>query len=919
MNHRLEAAVTRSAERPTRAAGAFRRFDAPRTRLGPIVMIALAFVAGSAHAEVEPDSASTPRAEANDQTTPAGTMVAGELVVELEAVEAEWFPRGPDGPRVVTPAFAEVGHVPTVPGPLIRAAAGTPIVVVVTNRLDRPIQVRGLVDRDDARPAGVPADAPGFLFADSLVVPVGETRTARFTPGREVSSFYYARLVPPEGALAPPNFVPGGIADEGAFMGALVIDPAGASSPPGERLLMITRWGSRDEPGSLDTTWKMMVNGRSWPFTERIELSVGDTASWRVINASSVDHPMHLHGFYFTVDGTGDTQADTVFAADARREAVTEMMQEYSSLRLRWVPERPGNWLFHCHLIRHMGELQRFEADRRSAPAPATRGPGEATHSDAEAGHAADGAGAMPEMDGMAGLITGITVHPRPGASSEDPEPIRRIELWTGRRDGIFGDQPELGFIVQEGADPPSPDSIRLSGSPLVLTRGEPTEIVVHNRLTFPLSVHWHGLELRSLYDGVGHWSGTPGSVRPPIPPGEMQRVVIEPVRAGTFFYHTHGEPGHELQQGLYGAFLVMEEGEDRDPDRDRVYVLGSRGAQIDAPPAINGELRPAAERFEPGRTYRLRFIHISPDEFKQVRLLRDDQPVRWTPLAKDGADLPETRRVPAAAELGIGVGEAYDFLWTPEEPGVHVLEVRTAFYPSRGGSVVQRQALAVGEVSDSAIRAATTGSDVPIVELGEEERAGYVGTFVGRLVPAHDPRDWIFAVWAADGGLFWTMDARPDPDGEESFLIPLGDHTFMPGRRADGLTVPTDPDLRIRFDEELSEVEIEQAGELLFRLDRVEALDLSDEELRPFVGTYGATDLPFDLSLGLTDVGLQLGVPGLPPARLTPISRTRFQLEGVGVPPGTLVRFTLESDLAAALVLIQPGEAPARFSRTER
>jgi manganese oxidase len=145
-----------------------------------------------------------------------------------------------------------------------------------------------------------------------------------------------------------------------------------------------------------------------------------------------------------------------------------------------------------------------------------------------------------------------------------------------------------------------------------------PTEIVVHNRLDIPLSVHWHGLELRSLYDGVGHWSGEPGSVRPPIPPGESQRVIIEPLRAGTFFYHTHGEPGHELAQGLYGAFLVLEPGESWDRETDRVFMLGSRGARIDAPPAINGRRAPGPERFQPGRTYRLRFAHISPDEFKR-------------------------------------------------------------------------------------------------------------------------------------------------------------------------------------------------------------------------------------------------------------------------------------------------------------
>jgi FtsP/CotA-like multicopper oxidase with cupredoxin domain len=49
----------------------------------------------------------------------------------------------------------------------------------------------------------------------------------------------------------------------------------------------------------------MMVTGLSWSHTERLELSVGDTARWRIINASAVDHPMQLHGPFLRVETTG--------------------------------------------------------------------------------------------------------------------------------------------------------------------------------------------------------------------------------------------------------------------------------------------------------------------------------------------------------------------------------------------------------------------------------------------------------------------------------------------------------------------------------------------------------------------------------------------------------------------------------------
>jgi FtsP/CotA-like multicopper oxidase with cupredoxin domain len=238
------------------------------------------FVVAVSGSKLDPAHAqSLPRAEPNDQRPPAGRLVDGELHVELEAVEAEWYPRGPGGPRVLTPAFAEAGRSPRVPGPLIRAAAGTSVRISVRNRLERPIVVRGLSDRATApsvtRPPGLAA-LPAFAFREPLVVPPGETRETRFTPTIEVSSFYFARTLPPgAGASAIARSLGPGL-DEGGFMGALVIDPADAPPPPSERVLMITRWNDVQQGGEQ----KMLVNGLSWPFTDR------------VIEAARVDHAL---------------------------------------------------------------------------------------------------------------------------------------------------------------------------------------------------------------------------------------------------------------------------------------------------------------------------------------------------------------------------------------------------------------------------------------------------------------------------------------------------------------------------------------------------------------------------------------------------------------------------------------------------
>jgi FtsP/CotA-like multicopper oxidase with cupredoxin domain len=76
------------------------------------------------------------------------------------------------------------------------------------------------------------------------------------------------------------------------------------------------------------------VNGLSWPRTESFSFSLGDTVTWRVINASGHGHPMHLHGFHYTVESRGYELEDTLFAPTSRRLAVTEFLRTTATLRL---------------------------------------------------------------------------------------------------------------------------------------------------------------------------------------------------------------------------------------------------------------------------------------------------------------------------------------------------------------------------------------------------------------------------------------------------------------------------------------------------------------------------------------------------------------------------------------------------------
>ena len=144
-----------------------------------------------------------------------------------------------------------------------------------------------------------------------------------------------------------------------------------------------------------------MINGLSWPATERLTYQLGDNVRWRVINLSSQAHPMHLHGFYFEVDSLGDGLRDLPIDAQDRHPVVTQLLQSGATMSMTWTPEREGNWLFHCHIMHHVSP------ERRPAPDAAQPAGDHHAHHDDSAG--------------MAGMILGVTVVGPAAAASPDP------------------------------------------------------------------------------------------------------------------------------------------------------------------------------------------------------------------------------------------------------------------------------------------------------------------------------------------------------------------------------------------------------------------------------------------------------------------------------------------------------------------
>src|SRR6266550_33761 len=593
-------------------------------------------VALASGARVNGHDAKAVDAVTNDNRVSAGHLVNGVFTLQLEARDASWYPEKPSGPAIPVFAFAESGQAPRVPGPMIRVPAGTEMRVSVRNTLSKPIRFRGLQDRSSAE-------------LDTTVIAPGATQKFSFRVDIPGSYYYFART-----EALPPIPEPG-VSRDAMLVGAFVVDPTGTKPPKNERVLLISTLadtipslGVKSESADrimrrelfLRPTWfTATINGKAWPYSERLSYTVGDTIRWRVINGSPIPHPMHLHGFYFDVDARGDGERDTVFTAAQRRLAVTEWMLPGTTMSMTWIPTRAGNWVFHCHLVTHIAEALRLGA----LP----------DHYKGHPSHA---------EESMAGLILGISVAPKPGASiARDPVPRRKLRLFVTERANVYEGQPANNYILQEGSTPPAADSIQPVSSTLVLRQNEPTEITVVNHSNQMASIHWHGVELESYYDGVGDWSGWGSRLAPVIAPGDSFVVRLTPQRAGTFIYHSHSNEAVQLPSGLYGTLIVLPEKGNRDTT-ERVVLIGIGGPHEGARMALNGSSTPPPIELSVGTPHRFRFINISPQETHTIQIVAHDTIQQWRSLAKDGADLPPSQSRLQNAVLVIHPGETYDF-----------------------------------------------------------------------------------------------------------------------------------------------------------------------------------------------------------------------------------------------------------------
>ena len=111
---------------------------------------------------------------------------------------------------------------------------------------------------------------------------------------------------------------------------------------------------------------RMTLHGHDWLVNDEqhhrdAPVKVGELQVWDIVNETGMDHPFHLHGFFFqvvAVDGVPQR-------ASSWKDTVNVRGKGRVTIAFR-PDDRPGTWMYHCHILEHhaAGMMAHFEVVR---------------------------------------------------------------------------------------------------------------------------------------------------------------------------------------------------------------------------------------------------------------------------------------------------------------------------------------------------------------------------------------------------------------------------------------------------------------------------------------------------------------------------------------------------------------------------
>ncbi|PKR77578.1 copper oxidase [Halalkalibacillus sediminis] len=105
-------------------------------------------------------------------------------------------------------------------------------------------------------------------------------------------------------------------------------------------------------------------------------------------------------------------------------------------------------------------------------------------------------------------------------------------------------------------------------GEPLRVTEGDVLKVNLKNNLDVPVTIHWHGVILPNVMDGV------PDLTQEAVQPGETFTYQFEAKDPGTYWYHSHEHSSLQVDKGLYGSLVVEERDQKNDYNNEQILIL---------------------------------------------------------------------------------------------------------------------------------------------------------------------------------------------------------------------------------------------------------------------------------------------------------------------------------------------------------
>ena len=331
-----------------------------------------------------------------------------------------------------------------------------------------------------------------------------------------------------------------------------------------------------------------------------------------------------------------------------------------------------------------------------------------------------------------------------------DPEPgVVEVELTAGLSSVAMMDGTATEVWAYNGQVP----------GPLIQAQvGDLVRVRFTNNLPERTTVHWHGLRIDNLMDGVP-------AVQTPVKPGESFTYEFTVPDAGSYWYHPHVRSYDQIERGLQGV-LVVHEADVPTPARDRYFVLDDIALTDDAAIydastdgmtgvhgrfgnvlLVNGQAHKLEEIVRPRASERWRLVNTANARPFYVSVANAD----WRVIAIDGTLLPEPY-MPEFAELPVGRRVDLEVI-----PKAGAEKVRLQVHESDGQG---------GVTSDTLFRGVVAG--VP-------GNGRWLDWNAPELPPIHDPVDTLDMSFDArqtvGGELEWVINGATFADDEDIYV----------------------------------------------------------------------------------------------------------------------------------------------------